>query len=119
MITPRRSPSETQLLKLLAERGGDTTQLDYWDDLICKRGALLIDARNKAVQELEQHAVRIHKQLTNSQENFKLVYTPSFDPGAKIDGQYVLPMQSAVLRNGISIEQIQQGFAARLLKARR
>jgi DNA replication and repair protein RecF len=49
-------------LKLLNERGGDASQLVYWDELLASRGAQLISARIDAIQELEQLAKRIHDQ---------------------------------------------------------
>ena len=42
------------LLKQLAERGGDASQLDFWDDAITRSGAAIILGRIQAVQELEK-----------------------------------------------------------------
>jgi DNA replication and repair protein RecF len=106
------------LLKQLAERGGDPDQLDYWDGIISQRGAFIIHARIAAVQQLEKQAARIHHKLTHSQEVLRLDYQPAYDPKPPPQGQYTLPIQTTVLRDGITLEQIQEGFARQLLIAR-
>jgi len=102
------------LLKLLNERGGDPSQLVYWDELLASRGAQLISARIDAIQELEQLAKRIHDQLTGSSEVIRLVYQPSYDPLPPPQGQFSLPIQVQVQRNGLTIEKIKQGFLERI-----
>ncbi|MEL7590549.1 MAG: DNA replication/repair protein RecF [Anaerolineaceae bacterium] len=102
------------LLKLLNERGGDASQLVYWDELLASRGAQLISARIDAIQELEQLAKRIHDQLTGSSEVIRLVYQPSYDPLPPPQGQFSLPIQVQVQRNGLTIEKIKLGFLERL-----
>ena len=64
------------LLKQLAERGGAGDQLDYWDDMLTQRGALLIQARIQAVHELEKQAARIHQRLTRNAEVLRWLYQP-------------------------------------------
>ena len=49
------------LLKLLAERGGDSGQLDFWDETIARTGAPIILQRIEAVQEIEKLAARQHR----------------------------------------------------------
>jgi DNA replication and repair protein RecF len=102
------------LLKLLNERGGDPSQLVYWDELLASRGAQLISARIDAIQELEQLAKRIHDQLTGSSEVIRLVYQPSYDPLPPPQGQFSLPIQVQVQRNGLTIEKIKLGFLEHL-----
>ncbi len=102
------------LLKQLGERGGDAGQLVYWDLLLAQRGAFLVHARIAAVQQLEALAARIHHQLTRSAEVLRLDYQPSYDPLPQPEGQYALPLQTAVQRSGFSQEEICQGFTARL-----
>ena len=46
------------LLKLLAERGGDPAQLDFWDETITRTGAAIILRRIEAIQEIEKLAAR-------------------------------------------------------------
>jgi DNA replication and repair protein RecF len=106
------------LLRQLAERGGDADQLAFWDEVIAKRGAQLILARIVAVQELEKHAARFHQRLTRSNEVLRLVYQPSYDPLPQPAGQYALPIQTAVDRSGVTLEQIRAGFSQALLALR-
>ncbi len=102
------------LLKLLAERGGDSGQLAFWDDQLAQRGAVIIAARIAAVEEIERIAARIHHRLTHSEEVLRLVYQPAYDPLPDREGQNMLPIQAQAYRGGISREQIQQGFLRRL-----
>jgi DNA replication and repair protein RecF len=106
------------LLKQLAERQGDAGQLEYWDDLIADSGAQLIQARIRAIQELERLAVRYHQELTQSIEVLRLSYQPAFDPLPKVPGQYLLPVDTPVDRSGMTLEQIRQGFKEKLLQLR-
>lgn len=102
------------LLKQLAERGGAGDQLDYWDDMLTQRGALLIQARIQAVHELEKQAARIHQRLTRNAEVLRWLYQPAYDPLPQPEGQYALKLQTSLQRNGISLEQIRAGFRERL-----
>jgi len=106
------------LLKQLAERGGDQEQLAYWDGIISQRGAEIIHARIAAILELEKQAARIHHKLTHSKEVLRLDYQPCYDPLPAPRGQYALPIQTTVLRDGFSRDQIQAGFAQKLLALR-
>jgi DNA replication and repair protein RecF len=102
------------LLRQLSERGGDPGQLRTWDELLAERGATLIQARIKAIHELERLAARLHHRLTHSSEILRLVYQPAFDPLAQPEGQYALPLKTNVQRSSVSREQIRQGFLQRL-----
>lgn len=106
------------LLKQLNERGGDRTQLDYWDELLASRGALLITTRADVIQELEVTAKRIHERLTGSGEVLRLVYQPSYDPLPTPQGQFALPLQVQAHRNGFTQEKVRQGFIEKLAEVR-
>ena len=106
------------LLKQLAERGGDAAQLAYWDEMLSQRGAHLIHARIQSVEELEQLATRIHHRLTRGQEVLRLAYQPAYDPLPQPNGQFALPISTPLVRTGLRLEQIQQGFAQRLAALR-
>ncbi|HVN56431.1 MAG TPA: DNA replication/repair protein RecF [Anaerolineaceae bacterium] len=106
------------LLKQLNERGGDPDQLIYWDEILARRGAQIIQARIVAVQELERLAMRIHHRLTQGNEVLRMVYQPAFDPIPQPEGQMLLRLESPVDRSGLSLEQIRQGFARRLVDVR-
>lgn len=102
------------LLRQLSERGGDAEQLRTWDELLAERGALIIQARIAAVQELERLAARLHHRLTHSQEVLRVAYQPAYDPLPQPEGQYALPLQTNVQRGSFSREEIQRGFLKRL-----
>lgn len=106
------------LLKQLAEYGGDPSQLDYWDNLLASKGAALIQARIRAIQELETLTARFHRELTRGQSVLRLLYQPAYDPIPQPPGQYTLPFDSPVDRSGLTLEQIQQGFAHTLYRQR-
>ncbi|MFZ5808691.1 MAG: DNA replication/repair protein RecF [Chloroflexota bacterium] len=106
------------LLKQLNERGGDPSQLDFWDDELSEYGAMLIHARIQAVQELEQLASPLHLQLTQGKDTLRMDYQPSYDPLPQPAGQYGLGLDTAVNRLGINREAIQEGMKQRLKRLR-
>jgi len=107
------------LLRQLSESGGDERQLDYWDGLLADRGASLIQARGRAVQELERLAAREHLELTHGQSVLRLSYQPSFDPLPRPPGQYSLPLAAPVDRTVLELDQVRQGLQECLLAQRR
>ncbi|MEN6410468.1 MAG: DNA replication/repair protein RecF [Anaerolineaceae bacterium] len=106
------------LLKMLGERGGDSAQLEYWDQMLGQRAAKIILARIHAVQELERLAAHIHQDLTRSSEVLRLDYQPAYDPLEKPAGQFSLPISTSIDRSGITHDQIYQGFLKRLATLR-
>jgi len=106
------------LLKLLSERGGDPEQLVYWDEILVQRGSQIIRARITAIQELERLAARIHHRLTHSNEVLRLMYHPAYDPLPQPNGQYQLKLNTPLDRSNLTVDQIRQGFARRLVELR-
>jgi len=98
------------LLKQIAERGGDSEQLQYWDEKLADSGAQLIFARIQAMHELEKLAAPIHAQLTRREEVLRLSYEPSYDPAPQPRNQIALPLNAPLDRSGLSLEKIQQGY---------
>ena len=98
------------LLKLLNERGGNSDQLEVWDETLARLGAQLIQWRIAAVQELEKQAARLHMELTHGNEILRLSYEPAYDPSPKI----VLKLDAPVDRSGIELKDIERGFLDRL-----
>lgn len=64
------------LLKSIGERGGDPTQLDYWDQQLAENGATLFTARQATVRDLERIVLPIYVHLTRDEENLHLQYLP-------------------------------------------
>jgi DNA replication and repair protein RecF len=106
------------LLKQLNEFGGDANQLEFWDRLVATHGALLIQARIAAIQELERSAARIHRELTRGAGVLRLAYQPAYDPLPIPPKQYALPLDAPVDRSGLAIDKIEEGFLRALAGCR-
>jgi DNA replication and repair protein RecF len=106
------------LLKLLAERAGDPSQLDFWDESISRNGSAIILSRIQAVQEIEKLAARIHRELTRDTEVLRLNYQPAFDPLPNPQGQIAMALKTPLQRHGLNQETIRQGFLEALVRAR-
>jgi DNA replication and repair protein RecF len=65
------------LLKQIAERNTDISQLNYWDDLLAEKGSFIHFSRSKAISEIELLANQIHRTLTNDQEILQFSYQPA------------------------------------------
>ena len=109
------------LLRLLGERsrssdkrGSPLDQLDIWDDTLARLGAQIILWRIEAIQQIERLAARVHYELTRSTETLRISYEPAFDPLPKPDGQMGLRMDTVLDRSGLELNEIRDGFRARL-----
>jgi len=106
------------LLKMLNERGGNSDQLEVWDDTLTRLGAQLILWRIEAVQQIERLASRVHHELTHGSEILRLAYEPAFDPLPKPNGQIGLKLDTIIDRSHLELDEIQEGFRARLKELR-
>lgn len=106
------------LLKQLAERGGDPSQLDFWDESLAETGAQIIQWRIQAIQELERLAARTHLSLTRGKEVLRLAYDPAYDPLPRPNGQFSLKLDAPADRSGLDLPAIKKGFAEALRKLR-
>jgi DNA replication and repair protein RecF len=106
------------LLKQLGERGGDPEQLEYWDAEIAGTGAQMMHARIRSLLEIERLAARLHRDLTRGGELLRLYYQPSYEPLPAPPGQFALPLDAALDRSRISLDQLRQGFLERLKRVR-
>jgi DNA replication and repair protein RecF len=102
------------LLKLLGDRSGSGDQLEVWDDTLARLGAQIILWRIEAVQQIERLASRVHNELTRGSEILRLSYEPAFDPLPKPNGQLGLRMETVVDRSRLDLDEIRDGFRARL-----
>lgn len=107
------------LLKQLNERGGDREQLTYWDAQLANSGSQIIHARIQAIQELEYLSARIHQELTRGGAVLRISYQPAYDPLPQTPGQYELPLEAPITRQGFSLDQIREGFKGALFDQRR
>ena len=106
------------LLKALNESGGNSTQLEVWDETLAKLGGQIILWRIQAVQEIERFASRVHHELTRGTEILRLSYEPAFDPIPKPDGQLGLKLDTAIDRSSLGLDEIQIGFIEKLKSIR-
>jgi len=102
------------LLKMLGERGGNSDQLEVWDDALSRLGSQIILWRIEAIQRIEHLASRVHHELTHGHEILRLAYEPAYDPVPKPNGQLGLKIDTAVDRLGFELNDIQNGFRERL-----
>jgi DNA replication and repair protein RecF len=102
------------LLKLLGERGGNSDQLDVWDDALARLGAQIILWRIEAIQQIERLASRVHHELTRGSEILRLSYEPAFDPLPKQNGQLGLKIDMILDRSRLELNEIRDGFRASL-----
>ena len=100
------------LLKTLAEVGGDKAQLEPWDELLARHGAMIMHARILALAALEKQAIPIHQRLTRDLEILQFHYQPSYEPLKKPAGQMALPVQTTLDRTGISSDELERGLLA-------
>lgn len=105
------------LLKQLSKNGGDTSQLDFWDERLSLRAAQLLHARFLALQELDALAGRLHRELTRGAEVLRLNYQPSYDPIPTPAKQRTL-IQEPIDRSGIDVSKLESGFAKALKVSR-
>ena len=114
------------LLKALNERadglslskGGDSNQLQVWDETLVKFGAQIILWRIEAVQEIERFASRVHHELTRGTEILRLAYEPAYDPLPKPEKQLGLKLDTVIDRSSIELDEIQSGFLEKLKSIR-
>jgi DNA replication and repair protein RecF len=107
------------LLKMLSERGGDASQLEYWDEQLSIAGALLIQARIDAIRDFNRLAAHIYTELCEGLDVLRIDYLPSFDPLVRPEKQFTLPVDTFIDRSGLSLDFIQTSFLACLVDLRR
>src|SRR5512143_2722852 len=105
------------LLKTLYERGGNSDQLDVWDEALARLGAQIILWRIEAVQQIERLASRVHHELTRGTEVLRLAYEPAYDP-LKPEKQLGLKLDTVIDRSSFDLNEIQNGFREKLRKIR-
>jgi DNA replication and repair protein RecF len=67
------------LLRDLRERGGDQTQLAFWDERLVEHGSYLVSRRWQAVDVLDELAQGVHGEITGGSERLRLRYEPSVE----------------------------------------
>ncbi len=109
------------LLRHLAEKGGDVTQLDPLDEQLARSGVIVSHGRRRLVASLSRHAARAHRHLTGEREWLRLDYLPNFDPARPpaLDYQMGLALEEpAGPPAGVGAEDLVDAFRARLRQRR-
>ena len=106
------------LLKQLFERQGDPGQLDFWDEVLTDLGARLVQARARAVMELDRFARSVHKDLTRGTEVLRLHYMPAFDPVPDEGEEQISPLAATEERAAMPLDEIRRSFWDRLVELR-
>ncbi|MCX6019026.1 MAG: DNA replication/repair protein RecF [Chloroflexi bacterium] len=67
------------LLRQSGERRIDPDELAVWDEQLAPDGVAISLARRRALSELAQLALPLHRELSNAAEFLQIMYQPSFD----------------------------------------
>ena len=67
------------LLKSIRDGEADVDELAYWDGELTESGAYIIEARGKALGELDTLSAKVHNELTGARERLRLLYRPSVE----------------------------------------
>ena len=92
--------------------------MDPGDETLARLSARILEWRIEAVQQLERPAARIHHELTHGKEVLRLNFQPAYDPLPHPDGQIGMKLTTEIDRSRPKIEDIRQGFLARLKQVR-
>ncbi len=115
-------PQRNALLRLLAERGSNATQVaaqvEFWDSQLVEAGSILIEGRQRFLRELEVLAQGVHHDLTRKRETLTLHYEPNFAPTVRGNGQLSFAVLGLDLNRELNAEQIAPQFADRLKQER-
>ncbi|GAB4338481.1 MAG: DNA replication/repair protein RecF [Calditrichia bacterium] len=66
-----------------------------WDETLAKEGAIIIQKRAEAIQELDEAVKSYYKMLSNNQGNIKLIYQPSLEIKADdLHGAFIKALES-------------------------
>jgi DNA replication and repair protein RecF len=102
------------LLKLLFDRNGDPSQLDYWDEVITSSGALIIEARLKSTREFEGFFRQQYQRLTGGKENIRMDYQPSYNGGRASGNRQMGLVDLPQTGEALTYDEIKDHFAKRL-----
>lgn len=105
------------LLKALNEKGGNSSQLEVWDETLAKFGAQIILWRIETIRQIERLASRVHHDLTRGTETLRLAYEPAYDP-LKPEKQLGLKLDTVIDRSSFQLDEIQGGFLEKLKAVR-
>ncbi len=110
------------LLRSLQESGGDSSQLDVWDEPLAAAGSALLLGRARALAEIETLAAPLHRRLTHGLETLRIRYHPAWDPSRPPEdadeAQRELPIDAAVDHTKWKADQVRGMFLDHLRATR-
>ena len=113
-------PQRNALLKRIAEKRADPIELEYWDEQLAAKGAVIIAGRQRLLRELERKARDTHLALTGGRESLSLTYLPSILPSSDGAGrQFAFDLIGLDLHRQLSPAEIEPQFLERLQAQRR
>lgn len=115
----RLLPQRNALLKRIAERRSSPAELEFWDDELASRGAVIVAGRQKFLRELEIKAQDTHHALTGGRETLSLKYLPSILPTAADGRQLSFDVLGLDLNRQLTAEQVKPQFLQDLLEKQR
>lgn len=71
------------MLRLIRERRAGIDELHFWDERLCEEGAVIIERRSIAVDQLTPLAVQSHARLADGDDGLNLNYLPELGPGER------------------------------------
>lgn len=100
------------LLKTLAERSGDLSQLDFWDERVAEKGSFIMRTRIQMLQEFERLASSIHLELSEQYSGLDIQYVPGFDFLRAAQSQKSLASEDVSVKDQVvpDLETLQQAF---------
>jgi len=108
-------PQRNALLKRIGDKRSSAVELEYWDDQLASKGAIIIAGRQKFLRELEVKAQDTHHALTGGGETLTLKYQPSILPTADTDSkQLSFDVLGLDLNRQLTAEQVKPQFLEHL-----
>jgi DNA replication and repair protein RecF len=100
------------LLRQAQDRALDPDELAIWDDQLVPAGVDIALRRRKAIAELTQLAMPVHRELSNGLEYLQIVYQPNFDPAAPParEQSYQIGLDTSHPPNGFGSRELQLAF---------
>ncbi len=113
-------PQRNALLKRIAEKRADAVELEFWDEQLAAKGAVIIAGRQRFLRELETKARATHHLLSGGRESLSLKYLPSILPAAEGERrQLAFDVNGLDLHNQLTPADIKPQFLERLQQQRR
>ena len=109
------------LLRQAQERSVDPDEFAVWDDQLVPAGVEVALRRRRAVVELTQLAMPIHRELSNGLEYLEIAYQPNFDPAAPASSarSYQIGLDLARPPDGLNRNDLEAAFRKALADRRR